>query len=456
MSTPNSLVTEIRRIADLKPYANSPRVHSRDQRRKAKDILRRFGQVTPIIIDPEGTIIDGHLVAETLAALGHDEVAVVVLRNRNPGELRALRLALNRLAEDATWDKPKLRAEFEALIEISFDLSLTGFDQVEIDMSVSIDEPNSGIVEDAPLAPDLDAPVVSRPGDLWRLRDPAGKAEHRVICGDARDPEVHAALMAADSARMMFTDPPYNVKIDGHVSGLGRTAHREFAMASGEMTSSDFTAFLAAFLTASLPGLAEGAVLFVCMDWRHLPELFAAVDAARLTLLNLCVWAKTNAGMGSFYRSQHEMILVVKKGTAPHVNTFELGKKGRSRSNLWTYRGMNVLGAERDELLKLHPTVKPVALVADAIKDVSHRGDIVLDPFLGSGTTLIAAHETGRRCFGIEYDPAYVDLIVRRWLDHTGGTAVLAGTGESFAAREATVVAAAEPDARPADDQQEG
>lgn len=438
MSTPNSLVTEIRRIADLKPYANSPRVHSRDQRRKAKDILRRFGQVTPIIIDPEGTIIDGHLVAETLAALGHDEVAVVVQRNRNPGELRALRLALNRLAEDATWDKPKLRAEFEALLEISFDLSLTGFDQVEIDVSMSIDDQNSGIVEDARLAPDLDAPVVSRPGDRWRLWDPAGKTEHRVICGDATDPEVHATLMGTDSARMMFTDPRYDAKVDGHVSGLGRNAHREFAMASGEMTSSDFTAFL----STSLPGLAEGAVLFVCMDWRHLPELFAAVEAARLTLLNLCVWAKTNAGMGSFYRSQHEMILAAKKGTAPHVNTFDLGKKGRSRSNLWTYRDMNVLGEERDELLKVRPTVKPVTLVADAIKDVSHRGDIVLDPFLGTGTTVIAAHETGRRCFGIECDPAYVDLIVRRWLDHTGGTAVLTGTDESFGAREAKVLAA--------------
>ncbi|MFG1266200.1 DNA modification methylase [Xanthobacter aminoxidans] len=453
MSTPNSLVTEIRRIADLKPYANSPRVHSRDQRQKATSILRRFGQVTPIIIDPDGTIIDGHLVAETLAALGHDEVVVVVQRNRNPGELRALRLALNRLAEDATWDKPKLRAEFEALLEISFDLSLTGFDQVEIDMSVSIDEPNSGIVEDAPLASDLDGPVVSRLGDRWRLRDPAGKTEHLVICGDARDPQVHAALMVADSARMMFTDPTYNVKIDGHVSGHGRGAYPEFEMASGEMTSSDFTAFLTALLTTSLPGLAEGAVLFVCMDWRHLPELFAAVEAARLTLLNLCVWDKTNAGMGSFYRSQHEMILAVKKGTAPHVTTFELGKKGRSRSNVWTYRGMNVLGAERDDLLKVRPTVKPVTLVADAIKDVSHRGDIVLDPVLGSGTTLIAAHEAGRRCFGIEYDPANVDFIVRRWLHHTGGSAVLTGTEETFGAREAKVLAASRAsDSHPRED----
>lgn len=273
----------------------------------------------------------------------------------------------------------------------------------------------------------------------------------QVICGDARDPQVCADLMGTDTARMMFSDPPYNVKIGGHVCGLGRTVHREFAMACGEMDKAQFTAFLGAFLTAASAGLTDGAVLFICMDWRHLPELFAAAEAEGLIPLNMCVWAKTNAGMGSFYRSQHEMILAVKKGTAPHINTFELGRKGRSRSNLWTYRGMNVLGAERDDLLKLHPTVKPVALVADAIKDVSHRGDIVLDPFLGSGTTLIAAHETGRRCFGIEYDPAYVDLIVRRWLDHTGGTAILAGAGESFVAREAAVYAAGA-----CDDQQEG
>lgn len=433
----NKLKIEYLKIADLKPYANSPRVHSQAQRRKAEDILRRFGQVVPVIVDPDGVIIDGHLVVESLKGIGHDEVTAVILRNRDPGELRALRLTLNRLGEDTKWNKPSLKAEFDALVEIGFDLTLTGFDQVEIDMGLTIDDPTSAQVEDAPAAPDPDAPVVSRPGDLWVLCDRAGKTEHRLICGDARDPQVHAIVMGADTARMMFTDPPYNVKIEGHVCGLGQTAHREFAMASGEMTRPDFIAFLVAFLAGASSWLADGAVLFICMDWRHLPELFAAVEATRLFPLNLCVWAKTNAGMGSFYRSQHEMILAVKKGTAPHVNTFELSKKGRSRSNLWTYRGMNVLGAERDALLKVHPTVKPVALVADAIKDVSHRGDIVLDPFLGSGTTLIAAHETGRRCFGIEYDPAYVDLIVRRWLDHTGGTAVLAGTGESFGTREA-------------------
>lgn len=441
----NALEIVHRKIAELKPYSNNPRVHNRTQRRKANSILRRFGQVVPIIVDAEDVIIDGHLIVEELKALGYDEVATVTVRNRNSAEIRMLRLALNRLPQDAKWDDARLKVEFAELLEIGFDLALTGFDQIEIDMSLAIEDPSSAVVEDAPPAVDPDAVPVTHPGDVWMLRIHHREICHRVICGDARSPDVIAKLMGADMAQMMFTDPPYNVKIDGHVSGLGSQRHREFAMASGEMDRPQFTGFLGDFLTAAGPALADGAVSFVCMDWKHLPELFAAVEQAELTPLNLCVWAKTNAGMGTFYRSQHEMVLAVKNGTAPHINNFELGKKGRSRSNLWTYRGMNVVGQERDELLKLHPTVKPVALVADAIKDVSHRGGIVLDPFLGSGTTLIAAETTGRRCYGVEYDPLYVDLIVRRWMDHTGGTAVLAATNESFEEREAAALAEAAP-----------
>lgn len=436
--TKNSLDITYRKIADLKPYTNTPRVHDRAQRLKARKLLERFGQVVPIIIDPDRIIVDGHLIVEELQKLGYDEVATVTVRNRDPAEIRALRLALNRLPQDAKWDDERLKIEFSELLEIGFDLSFTAFDQVEIDMTLSLDEPSSAVVEDAPPTVDPLAVPVSRPGDLWIL------GRHRVICGDARDRAAIAKLMGEETAQMMFTDPPYNVNIDGHVSGLGSQRHREFAMASGEMSRAEFTAFLNDFLTAALPVLADGAVLFACMDWKHLPELFLAVEQVELTPLNLCVWAKTNAGMGTFYRSQHEMVLAVKKGSAPQINNFELGKKGRSRSNLWSYRGMNVVGQERDDLLKLHPTVKPVALVADAIKDVSHRGGIVLDPFLGSGTTLIAAESTGRRCYGVEYDPLYVDLIVRRWMDHTGGIAIQESTGESFEQREAAVLAEVE------------
>jgi len=431
-----------RKIEDIKPYSNTPRIHSRAQRRKMTAVLRRFGQIVPIIVDSESVIVDGHLVAEVWKELGNDEIATVVVSNRDPAEVRALRLALNRLSEEAKWDNSRLGREFSELLEIGFDMALTGFDQVEIDMSLSIDDPSSAGVEDAPTL-NPNALAVSQQGDLWLLYKERQENCHRVICGDARSAATLATLAGSEQAQMMFTDPPFNVKIGGNVSGLGSSQHREFAMASGEMDRRQFTKFLADFLQCCREILAEGAVIYACMDWRHLPELFSATEAAEFTLLNMCVWAKTNAGMGTFYRSQHELVLVSKKGTAPHINNFELGKKGRSRSNLWTYRGMNVVGKERDELLKLHPTVKPVALVVDAIKDVSRRNGIVLDPFLGSGTTLVAAEETGRRCFGVEYDPAYVDLAIRRWIDHSGGTAIHAETGESFTAIEARLIAEA-------------
>ena len=236
--------------------------------------------------------------------------------------------------------------------------------------------------------------------------------------------------MNGASAQVAFTDPPYNVAISGFVVGKGR--HREFAFASGEMAKPEFTSFLAEALDGVAGAMMDGAVAFVCMDWRHIDELLTAIGAVGLTVINLCVWAKTNPGMGSLYRSQHELVFVLKKGDAPHVNNVELGAKGRSRSNVWTYRGMSSFGSERDELLGSHPTVKPTLLVADAIKDVSHRGDLVFDPFLGSGTTLIAAHRTGRRCYGVELDALYVDVIVRRWQAETGRSAVLEATGETF------------------------
>lgn len=428
--TTNDLEIKYRKILDLKPYANSPRIHNRAKRQKLEKLLRHFGQITPVIIDREGNIVDGHLLVDLLKKIGKHEVATVEVHTNDPGEIRAIRLSLNRVTQEAEWDGTRLKSEYLELLDIDLDMSLTGFDPVEIDMTMSLEEPSSAVIEDAPPAVDPEAVAVTRSGDLWVL------GGNRVLCGDARDPAAMVSLFDGQTAQMVISDPPYNVRIVGNVSGLGANHHREFAMASGEMTSPQFTDFLADFLTAACPVLADGAILFICMDWKHLPELFAATGRVGLTPMNLCVWAKTNAGMGTFYRSQHEMVLAVKKGTAPHINNFELGKKGRSRSNLWTYRGMNVPGKERDGLLKLHPTVKPVALVADAIKDVSYRGSIVLDSFLGSGTTLIAAETTGRRCFGIEYDPLYVDLIVRRWMDHTGGTATLAETGETFEQRD--------------------
>lgn len=232
---------------------------------------------------------------------------------------------------------------------------------------------------------------------------------------------------------MVFTDPPYNVPIGGHVSGLGKIRHREFAMASGEMTQGEFTGFLETAFRNLVDHSLDGSIHFVCMDWRHMGEMLEAGEAVYTELKNLCVWAKDNGGMGAFYRSRHELVFAFKKGTAPHINSFELGQHGRYRTNVWEYRGVNTMRAGRMEELALHPTVKPVAMIADAIKDVSKRGEIVLDAFGGSGSTLIAAHKTGRRARLIELDPIYVDRIVKRWQAFAHDDAVLEGTEQSFA-----------------------
>jgi DNA modification methylase len=266
--------------------------------------------------------------------------------------------------------------------------------------------------------------------------------EHRLLCGDARDAGAIQRLMAQETARMVFTDPPYNVKIDGHVGGAGKTKHREFAMASGEMSQDQFTRFLTEVLGNMADASCDGSIHFVCMDWRHMSELMTAGGRVYDELKNLVVWTKTNGGMGTFYRSRHELIFVFKKGTTAHINTFGLGETGRYRTNVWEYPGINTFRNDRDDELAMHPTVKPVALVADAIKDVSRRGHIVLDAFGGSGTTLIAAEKTGRKARLLELDPAYCDVICRRFEAYTGKPAILAESGLPWAEVEAERAAA--------------
>jgi DNA modification methylase len=268
--------------------------------------------------------------------------------------------------------------------------------------------------------------AVSCSGDLWNL------GRHRLICGDARKRSDYHALLIEDRVDLIFTDPPYNVPIDGHVCGLGRVRHREFAMGVGEMSREAFTSFLTETLGCAAKRCRDGAIAFVCMDWRHMGELLAAGERVFTELKNLCVWNKTNGGMGAFYRSKHELVFAFKVGTAPHVNSFGLGETGRYRTNVWDYAGISSISSSRAEELAMHPTVKPVALVADAIRDCSKRGDIVLDPFGGSGTTLIAAEKCGRAARLIEYDPGYCDTIIARWERLTGKRATLSSTGEAF------------------------
>jgi DNA modification methylase len=413
----------------IKPSPHAARRHSRAQRRKLKAIVSHFGQVIPLLMDgATGTLIDGHAVFDALVELGYDEIAVVRLDNRSESEIRALRLALNRVAQDTVWDDAKLRGEFEYLVNVGFELDLTGFEAVEIDMALSIDAPTANVVEEEALD-DIEPtgrPAVAQPGDVFMLDD------HKIGCGDARDADFIRDLVADKTVICVFSDPPYNVPIHGFVSGLGKIRHREFAMPSGEMPRDKFVAFLYEAVAAIKPMLADGAILYLCMDWRHGSELCEAAAQNGLKHKNLCVWVKSNAGMESFYRSQHELIYVFKHGDAPHQNNFGLGAAGRTRSNVWNYPGANAFGKDRMDLLGIHPTVKPVAMIADALRDVSRRGEIVLDSFLGSGSTLIAAQETGRVCIGVELDPLYVDVAIRRWQKRTGKDALHAATGETF------------------------
>jgi DNA modification methylase len=283
--------------------------------------------------------------------------------------------------------------------------------------------------EDTPSEPSP-GPAVTQTGDLWLL------GKHRLLCGDARDKTAYDRLLEGAKAEFVFTDPPYNVAIDGNVCGLGRVRHREFAMAAGEMSEAEFTAFLEAVFALLAENTVDGSIHQICMDWRHIWEMLGAGRTVYSELKNLCVWNKTNAGMGSFYRSKHELVFVWKSGTAAHINNFELGQHGRHRTNVWDYPGISTMRAGRMDELAMHPTVKPTALVADAIKDCSRRGGLVLDPFCGSGTILIAAERTGRKARALEIDSHYVDVAVRRWQAYAGKPAILAGSGNTFEATE--------------------
>ncbi|MBO6718882.1 MAG: ParB N-terminal domain-containing protein [Rhizobiaceae bacterium] len=416
----------------LVPYVRNARTHSKKQIRQIADSIQRFGFTNPVLVGDDNMMLAGHGRVEAAKLLGMEEVPCIRLSGMSAAERRAYILADNKIAANAGWDEDLLAIELGALLDEveHIDISLTGFSVAEIDLLLETGETGSLPADEADdHIPEAAAVAVTRPGDVWQLGD------HRLVCGDARDEDAYLALMSggkgrADEAQMVFTDPPYNVRIAGNVSSSGR--HREFAMASGEMTSDAFRQFLLDTCARMAAWSGDGSIHFICMDWRHLDEISAAGREVYGELKNLIVWAKDNAGMGSFYRSRHELIFAFKKGTAPHINTFELGQNGRYRTNVWNYRGVTSPTKEAREALALHPTVKPVAMVADAMKDCSERGGIVLDPFCGSGTILIAAHKTGRRARAIELDPLYCDTAIRRWQLFAHDDAVLASTGETF------------------------
>lgn len=414
-------------LAQLTPAQRNARKHSRKQIGQIADSIRTFGWTNPVLVDDRNTIIAGHGRLEAARLLNLTEVPVVRLSHLTPEQIRAYAIADNRLAELAGWDKELLSLELGELMEmeLSFDIELTGFEMGEIDLLLGTDVP-TGQPPEPPL-PDTPAKPVTRPGDIWVL------GEHRLICGDALDPATYDRLMAGWKADLVICDPPYNVRISGHVSGLGKVQHREFAMASGEMSETQFIAFLTRAFRLLAEHSRDGSLSFQYMDWSHAYEILTAGREVYRELKNICVWNKDNGGMGSLYRSKHELVFVFKNGSGPHVNNVELGRFGRYRTNIWDYPGMNSKHKGREEALALHPTVKPVAMFADAILDCSNRGDIVLDAFLGSGTTLLAAERTGRVCRGIEIDPAYVDVAITRWQQMTGNEARLEGSNETFA-----------------------
>ncbi len=396
---------------DLRPWARNARTHSKKQLKQIAESIRIFGFTNPVLIDQTNTILAGHGRVEAAKSLGLDAVPCIRIEHMSEAEKRAYVIADNKLALNAGWDDEILAQELQGLLateDIGFDIGVIGFEVAEIDSLVEALAPEEPGDPDDDILPEI-APRRVNLGDLWQL------GPHRLACGDALIPAVVSALMEGELARMIFSDPPYNVKIDGHVGGSGKVKHREFAMASGEMTVPEFTLFLTEAFRSMADHSLDGSIHYLCMDWRHMGEMLAAGHAVYDELKNLIVWAKDNGGMGTFYRSRHELIFVFKKGTAPHINSFELGQHGRYRTNVRNYRGVNTMRAGRMEELQLHPTVKPVQMIVDAIKDVSGRGDIVLDVFGGSGSTLIAAEKTGRKARLIELDPIYCDRILTRW-----------------------------------------
>src|SRR6266403_99263 len=413
-----------RKISELKPYPRNARTHSRKQVKLIAAAITEFGFTNSVLIDESDQIIAGHGRVQAAKLLGLAEVPTVQIANLSATQKRAYILADNRLAEKAGWDREILAVELQSLLADDFVVDVTGFEAPDIGVvwaaAATTNSDRHGD-DNIPAA----GPAVTQAGDLWQL------GAHRIFCGNALESVSYGNLLDGRKASLIFTDPPYNVTIDGNVGGKGQIHHRAFAMGCGEMTTSGFTSFLTQTFQHLAANSLDGSIHYACMDWRHMQEMLAAGYEVYSELKNVCIWNKSNGGMGTFYRSKHELVFVWKSGTGPHLNNFELGQHGRNRPNVWDYDGVNTFRSGRMDELQMHPTVKPVALVADAIKDWSKQGDIVLDPFCGSGTIIVAAERTGRKARALEIDPTYVDVAIRRWEKLTGKSATLS-TGGTF------------------------
>lgn len=400
---------EIIRIQD---YKNNPRLHNRAQVAKIRESIREFGFINPVLLDENLKIIAGHGRVAAARDIGIRDVPAIILSHLTDAQKRAYRIADNKLTELGKWSIEALNLEFAELskLDLNFDLDITGFETAEIDLILDdggVSDPKNDLV---PALTDDDRRC--KRGDIWRL------GRHIIACGDALNAESYAAIMGNDKSQMVLTDAPYNVKVK-NIGSMGKIKHNEFAMASGEMTPSEFTEFLGTFMRHAKDYSVDGSLHYFFMDWKHVREISTAATSVYDDLKNICVWNKTNGGMGSLYRSKHELCFIYKSGTAPHINNIELGAHGRYRTNVWDYAGANAFGGTKEDL-KLHPTVKPIAMLRDAILDVTRRGDIVLDCFLGSGSTLIACELTRRVCRGIEIEEKYCDITIKRFETMTG------------------------------------
>ena len=401
-------------INGIKKYNSNARIHLEKQIQQIATSIKKFGFNNPILIDEKSEIIAGHGRYEAAILLNLKTVPVIQIEHLNELEKKAYRIADNKLTENGQWDTDLLKIEFSEIEKLSleinndFCLDITGFDCPEIDFLLDAekkDTKNNQKLNAVPYVPENE--IISKPGDIWVL------GKHKIICGNSLEQKTFETLLGDQKADLIFTDPPYNVKVSS-IGSSGKIKHKEFAMASGEMSEKEFTGFLKTVFENMAAFSKEGSVHYICMDWKHVHELTSAALNVYHKILNLAVWCKTNGGMGSFYRSQHELIFIYQIASGPHTNNVELGKHGRYRTNVWQYAGVNSFGKNQKHL-KMHPTVKPVELIKDAILDASVRGQIVFDAFLGSGSTLIAAEKTGRICFGIEYEPLYIDTIIRRY-----------------------------------------
>jgi DNA modification methylase len=400
--------------------------HPKKQIEKAKEFLAAFGQVPPVLAAGNGEILSGEEIWLALKERGDALVDVVFVNDRSPVELSAIRIALQRMPQDSKWDAENVRLVLDNLASVDFDVTLTGFDAPEIDYYLNLDVPKANVEENGTDIPPINDSAVSTFGALWALGD------HLVGCGSATDHAFVSSLLDGRTADVCFVDPPYNVKIDKFVTGKGRHRHREFVQGAGELSTDAYFDLLRSSLLVLKQSCSPTALIYSCIDWRHVMEMTVAGRACGMPLYTICVWTKTNGGMGGIYRNAHELVCVFRAGAEKPLDNVELGRHGRNRTNVWSYPGMSSFGKERDELLCSHPTVKPVAMIADVLRDVTKRGGIVLDTFLGSGSTLMAAQEAGRICCGVELDPLYVDVTIRRWQNATGRDAVLIETGETF------------------------